>query len=222
MADPARAGRPKNSNPEAARAALLDAGEALFADHGFSGATMSAIAARAGVSKAMVRYYFGSKEKLWAAVIDGVVTAVLERVESSLPQGGAPDQAFEDYVGLLCEAIVSRPSFPRMLLRDYLDGEQMMRPETARSLMRFKQTTERLYQGGAETGRFRTLEPHILHLSIIGAAVFFTITMRYRAGITEHSDFAGLDLKSRAFIDQLKSTLLDGMRRPGPAPDETS
>jgi AcrR family transcriptional regulator len=53
------------------RAALLDAAREVFIEHGFEGATMRAVAARADVDAAMVNHWFGSKEGLFAeAVID--------------------------------------------------------------------------------------------------------------------------------------------------------
>jgi len=46
------------------REKILDAAEALFAEHGFEGASMRMITARAGVNLAAVNYHFGSKENL--------------------------------------------------------------------------------------------------------------------------------------------------------------
>ena len=48
---------------------ILDAAEAAFADFGFGGASLRAIAREAGVNQAMIAYYFGSKEGLFEAVI---------------------------------------------------------------------------------------------------------------------------------------------------------
>ena len=53
------------------RVALLDAAREVFVEHGYEGATMRAIAARANVDAAMVNHWFGSKKGLFAeAVID--------------------------------------------------------------------------------------------------------------------------------------------------------
>lgn len=52
------------------RAALLDAARAEFADRGFDGATVRAIADRAGVDAAMVNHWFGGKEALFTAALD--------------------------------------------------------------------------------------------------------------------------------------------------------
>jgi AcrR family transcriptional regulator len=48
-----------------AREAIIDAARRQFADHGFEGATMRAIAREAGVDPALVSYYFGSKSGLF-------------------------------------------------------------------------------------------------------------------------------------------------------------
>ncbi|WP_300381434.1 TetR/AcrR family transcriptional regulator [Henriciella sp.] len=45
--------------------AILDAAEALFAEHGYDGVTLRAIAARAGVDVALANYHFGRKHELF-------------------------------------------------------------------------------------------------------------------------------------------------------------
>lgn len=51
------------------RAALLDAARAVFAERGYDGATVRAIAERAGVDPAMVNHWFGGKEPLFVAAL---------------------------------------------------------------------------------------------------------------------------------------------------------
>lgn len=60
-------GRPKEG-PEL-REVILDRAELLFADHGFNGTRVREIATEAGVNQALVRYYFGSKQDLFDAVV---------------------------------------------------------------------------------------------------------------------------------------------------------
>lgn len=59
-------GRPKDP---AKRAAILEAAQSMFLEHGFQGVSMDEIAARAGVSKLTVYSHFGDKGALFAAVI---------------------------------------------------------------------------------------------------------------------------------------------------------
>ncbi len=51
------------------RTALVEAARAVFAENGYDGATVRAIATRAGVDAAMVNHWFGSKEGLFAHAV---------------------------------------------------------------------------------------------------------------------------------------------------------
>lgn len=53
-----------------ARGDILAAARALFADRGFKGTTMRAVAESAGVDVALVPYYFGNKDGLFAAALE--------------------------------------------------------------------------------------------------------------------------------------------------------
>ena len=68
----ARGGRPRGRRPagEDTRAALLDAARVEFTERGFDGATVRAIAQRAGVDPAMVNHWFGGKNALFVAVVE--------------------------------------------------------------------------------------------------------------------------------------------------------
>jgi AcrR family transcriptional regulator len=67
-----RNGRRRGRRPGGAdtRAQLLDAARAEFAERGYEGATVRAIADRAGVDAAMVNHWFGGKEALFTASLD--------------------------------------------------------------------------------------------------------------------------------------------------------
>jgi AcrR family transcriptional regulator len=62
--------RGRRAGGEDTRAALLTAARAVFAEQGYQGATVRAIAARAGVDAAMVNHWFGGKQGLFAAIVE--------------------------------------------------------------------------------------------------------------------------------------------------------
>jgi TetR/AcrR family transcriptional regulator len=61
--------RPKDADPEQMRVKILDAAEDEFAEHGFHGSRMVAIAKRAGVTHGLLHYYFDSKDHLYEQVV---------------------------------------------------------------------------------------------------------------------------------------------------------
>src|SRR5712692_3361985 len=52
------------------RTAIMHAAERIFADAGYGGARTDAIAAQAGVNKALLYYYFKSKDELYRAILE--------------------------------------------------------------------------------------------------------------------------------------------------------
>src|ERR1700729_3640130 len=78
--------------------AIRSAGESVFAEHGFGGATMAAIAARAGVPKPNIHYYFPTKQRLYRAVIERVLNAWLDAAHS-FDTSPDPGEALTAYIG---------------------------------------------------------------------------------------------------------------------------
>ncbi|MER3388866.1 MAG: TetR family transcriptional regulator [Microcella sp.] len=69
------------------RARIRDAALALFGAHGFDGTSVRAIAARAGVSAALVIHHYGSKDALRTACDTAIVDEIMGRKKSMLAEG---------------------------------------------------------------------------------------------------------------------------------------
>jgi AcrR family transcriptional regulator len=82
--------------PDVRRRQVLDAAIAVFSEEGLHGASMDAIAARAGVSKPSVYAHGGTKDELFAACLareaERLMTAMTAAVESGGDEEG-PDDA---------------------------------------------------------------------------------------------------------------------------------
>jgi AcrR family transcriptional regulator len=60
----------RRSGPTESRGEILAAARRLFADHGYDGATIRAIAREAGVDAALVHHFFGTKERVFVAAME--------------------------------------------------------------------------------------------------------------------------------------------------------
>src|SRR5919197_3295234 len=121
------------------RAAIIEAAEAVFAERGFAGASLEEIGARAGLSRGTPSYFYGSKERLFVAVLERVFAAREEATERAFEplrawaQDGdgslerALARAVEGYMGFL----LARPTFVRLLEWEELQGGRRLR-ETPR------------------------------------------------------------------------------------------
>ena len=76
---------------------ILEAGERIFAQHGFRGSTMQMIADQAGLPKANLHYYFDSKEKLYRCVVEKIFEIWLQAA-SSFENSDEPKEALKLYI----------------------------------------------------------------------------------------------------------------------------
>ncbi len=129
---PARPGRWRTGAESKQR--ILDAARALFREHGYGGTTVRAIAAAAGVDSAMVFYFFGNKQGLFAAAVE--MSAQLPPAIESIFADGL-DGIGERIIRTLVETIDASGRTPlamltrsartgdqsEMLIREYIDRE---------------------------------------------------------------------------------------------------
>lgn len=102
MTQPARragarpAGRPgsrtgRRAGDSGTREAILQAARALFAEHGYDGATIRGIAAAATVDPALVHHFYGTKERLFAAAME--LPVIPSEVITAALAGRAPGES---------------------------------------------------------------------------------------------------------------------------------
>lgn len=80
-----QAGRGTKRMPQAdRRQEIMAAALREFADHGFATSSMASVAARAGISKALVYQHFPSKEGLYLACFTGIAEPLIARIEAEI------------------------------------------------------------------------------------------------------------------------------------------
>ncbi|MFG1706222.1 TetR/AcrR family transcriptional regulator [Nonomuraea sp. M3C6] len=111
----------------ATRAALLEAAREEFAAYGVAGARVDRIAERAGVNKERIYGHFGSKEKLF----DAVITEALDDLTAQIALPGADPV---DYVAKLTDYYHSHPELVRLLMWEALNyrGQDLLPGQESR------------------------------------------------------------------------------------------
>lgn len=210
--------RPRRRDREATRAAIIAAGETAFAERGFAAATLDVIAQGANANKALVSYYFGGKEGLFDEVISSMITSVLSVVRERMVPTTKPSAALRDYIHALAYAFADRPSFPAILMREYIAGGMTEREQPFRDILQFFMLTKGLYDDGLKSGDFRIVDPHKLHLTLIAPLVHFTLTMNFRARTFDRLKGEIENPTVSAFADHLAEMIIAGLapeRAPG-------
>lgn len=125
---PARVGHPaaddvasKGLIRQANEARILGAGERVFARAGLQGATMAAIADEAGLPKANLHHYFGSKTALCQAVLARILHDWLLPLDA-LVAAADPAQALDTYIRAKMALRAQRPDASRVFANELLHG----------------------------------------------------------------------------------------------------
>ncbi|WP_433225193.1 TetR/AcrR family transcriptional regulator [Microtetraspora malaysiensis] len=155
---------PKDSTA-ATRAALLEAARVEFAAKGVAGARVDTIAERAGVNKERIYGHFGSKEKLF----DAVVVTALDQVTEAVSM---PGKDAADYVGRLYDYYREHPDLVRLLMWEALHyGGEKLLPGQERRVDKCGRKTVSLAEG---LGREPSPQVARTMLMLIGMAMWPT------------------------------------------------
>ena len=152
---------------------ILAAAVQEFAEKGFFGARMQAMADAAGVNKAMLHYYFRSKENLYRQVLQVTFQALWQNVEEILQEEAPIIQRLDRVVDLYMDLFIRNPGLVRIILREVAGGGEQLR-QSIKYLKTVGITPRRsLLRVEAEMG---FSQDDLLHLivSLIGLCLFST------------------------------------------------
>ena len=174
----------KPKAPEASRAGIVAAAIDEFAARGFKGASMDAIAARTHTTRALINYYFGSKEKLYIAVLEQVYAGIREAEGELDLDHLAPADAVRRIVGFTYNYYLTHEGFVRIVVAEnQARGRQFRKSKAMRTLNRpiIDRLAGVIARGQAE-GLFRKdVDPVEIHKSI-AALGMFNVTNQYTFG----------------------------------------
>ena len=125
--EPRRPGRPRADEANQ-RERLLDAAVDCFAGDGVAATSLRTIALKAGVTPALVHYYFGSKEQLVDAFIAERMTPVAATLrESLLAAGPDPRALMAAFVRGMHDLVARFPWWPALWVREVLNENGALR-----------------------------------------------------------------------------------------------
>jgi TetR/AcrR family transcriptional regulator len=165
--------RRQRSQSAETRAAILSAAEREFARAGLAGARTDVIAASAGVNKALLYYYFKSKEKLYLSVIEDHLREFNREGLSLLESPGPAGKILLEYVKLQFDFISQRqrhaPLFQQLMCAGGKSSENLIR----KYILPRSRALDHLLDRGIREGVFRPVDRFHAALSVVALIVFY-------------------------------------------------
>lgn len=192
--------------------AILSAALTEFGRAGHSGARMQDIADRAGINKAMLHYYFRSKDRLY----EEVLTRVVESFMVSIAEAIDSEETFPEQLRALLDAYLrahlSRPEVVGLWVNENLNGAPVARrlldPEHgARGPRRLLCWID----DAVRDGHIRPVDPVQFLITFLGSVVIYLIGMPMFSTFRPELALGGED-QIQARVDHLHTLFYHGLK----------
>lgn len=97
---------------------ILEASKQVFIRKGFEGARMQEIANEAGINKALLHYYFRSKQKLFEAVFQEALAAMIPQINEIIESEASIFEKIQRFVEKYNEFLMKNPFLPIFVLSE--------------------------------------------------------------------------------------------------------
>lgn len=150
---------------------ILDAAQEVFTKKGMDGTRMQEIADTAGINKALLHYYFRSKQKLFEAIFKKVFKQFFPKIESFI----LSDIPIEEKLGIFIEnyldLLLKNPFLPTFILKE-INRDPVFLASTIRSQGINPSIALEMFEKEMEAGKIVKMDPRDLMINILSMSVF--------------------------------------------------
>jgi TetR/AcrR family transcriptional regulator len=168
-----RAGRPKNTRSNL-REELLQTALELFAAKGIAATRLRDLATAAGVTPAMLHYYFNDKQQLVQEVVDEKIFSALSGMGSRLSTDGDCWTLIISFIDQMHAMILQHPWMPQLWVREFLtDGGVLRELLLKRVAPMIPHRLAQAFHTAKINGELRDeIDPRFLAVNLLGFTMF--------------------------------------------------
>ena len=197
------------------RQSILDAAVTEFFAHGYKGASVRDICARAGASSNAITYHFGSKESVYREILDRFAALLLEQTRSALSGEMRSQEEFEIrlemFLAQLLETYLSNREIVLIAIREF---EQLL-PESDDSAIREMVGVSLCLSSFVQKAKDQGFVREDIDASIVAGTLMDRLTNQARFAHTHERFFnvTSLDPEYRAYwVRASLGLVLEGMK----------
>ncbi len=197
--------------------ALVRAARELLVERGPGYVTLTAVAERARLNPALVKYYFGSKYELFSATLMHVLDEWAPQFVAIVNQKGSVIGRLRARIELLVDLHCRDPYVYRLMQEQMAQGRRSAAAKRFRDYMKLSLAMNRkLLAEGVASGELRDASPLHVNMVLLGIAQYFATArglMEEFAGVRYTPEFV------REFKKQIVEIVLNGIGQPVRAED---
>jgi TetR/AcrR family transcriptional regulator len=191
---------------------ILAAAKTVFTQKGYAGTRMQEVADTAGINKAMLHYYFRSKEKLFRVILSEALNVLAPVVLRVLKSDKDVLGKLEDMVNNYLQILLDRPHLPLFVMHELSQNQgsfvkEMMKSQNTQPYVMafFQQVIEE-----GERGKIRKVDPIHLMMNTMSMIVFPFISwpmITTATGMPEEMFQPILEQRKAQIMDFLRAAL---------------
>ena len=170
LATPAPGRTRRNRGSEIVRDALVEAGIAAFAAHGFTGASTRAIAEAADAHQSQVGYHFASKDELWRRCVEQLLDELDDEFDATVGDTDDPGVAITGMFRGIVRFAARRPELSRILLHESLVPSNRLEWLVEHHTGERHDALRDLWAELGELGVTAPIDPDLVYHALVGAA----------------------------------------------------
>jgi TetR/AcrR family transcriptional regulator len=188
---------------------ILTAAENIFAADGLAGARTEAIAEAAHVNKALLYYYFGSKQRLHRAVLEHLLRQAFQRMEDAAAQVRSPGDRLLAFTGAYFDFMAAHPNYPRLIQRAWMQSGGLFDWMVKTYFRPLLQSLCNTIEEGIQAREFRKVDPRQMAFTIMSltGSYFATAPLMSRVFRRNVLQPGALAIRKRAMLDFLEHGL---------------
>ena len=152
---------------------ILQAAENVFAEQGLAGARIDAIARAAHVNKALLYYYFRSKEELHRCTLNMLFGQLQAQMGSALDRSASPREQLVGYVNGFFDFVVAHPNYPRLVQREVMGRGAALDWIVQEYFQPLYRRLAAAVRAGTARGEIRRVDPQQTVLTLIAMTAFY-------------------------------------------------
>lgn len=156
------------------RGRLIEVGRALMARNGFGGTSVRSITEQAGANLGAITYHFGSKQALYAAVLEDVLSPLRDQVQLLKEMPLSPLRKLEYFIRGLFQHLRENPDMPRFMVQEIVLGEKPA-PTILELIGVTVPVLTGIIQEGQAVGTIRKGDPVLMAMSSISQPIYLSI-----------------------------------------------
>jgi TetR/AcrR family transcriptional regulator len=151
---------------------IIEAAKEVFQKKGYDGARMQEIADEAKINKAMLHYYFRTKERLFDAVLQQAIATIFPKIMSIAQEEISIEDKIRKFVHTYIDIIIANPALPNFIFNEMTQRPDKFRKYISHHISSNSKMFMEQYKREAAKGNLIEIEPEQFFISLVGSCIF--------------------------------------------------